>query len=525
MTIKIYPIRNDLRKIVQKLVEKFGVPEARKDMAIYYKKCPSGEIHLRFRNKKCLMIFIDPQTDELFRPKIHVDSEKTDIKSLFIFLKKLGFNNASIGIATCLSFYSKNQVFIELMTDTFIGDFLQLGFDDELESEDLRKFIESTGLTPMDSSTIGKEIKKVNPDYEQVVDSLNVLNYKIFDFTKEIGLNVDSTGETLRNSLENFNNDYGYIEKSFNLIFNKDFLGYYGLKEELAKNFSPVSIIIPSYNSEKSLLKTLLSIESQDIPKEALSKVDVIVIDDGSTVSVKKIIDQSKKSYTFILRTIRLDPNLGLSSARNAGISQALNDILIFLDSDIILSKNYLLEHSIRNCLVPNAIFVSFKQNVEYFDSLISDDRIEKGLDKPDISRDMRIEKVISGDAPGLYEISGKVAVEILSASNYFKDFSYGRSIGIFDLPSMVIGHNMSCRKNLCREVNGFSNYFKGWGLEDSFFGAKIIAKGNFVIPVVSCGVYHINHPPRSGSEDQKRKELEANMKKYVELLCQPLDK
>ena len=67
--------------------------------------------------------------------------------------------------------------------------------------------------------------------------------------------------------------------------------------------------------------------------------------------------------------------------------------------------------------------------------------------------------------------------------------------------------------------IGGFSNYFKGWGLEDSYFGSKMIAEGNYVIPVLSCGVYHIDHPPRSGSEKKKLQELEGNLARYKELL------
>ena len=83
----------------------------------------------------------------------------------------------------------------------------------------------------------------------------------------------------------------------------------------------------------------------------------------------------------------------------------------------------------------------------------------------------------------------------------------------------MVVGHNFTCLRRKINHIAAFSTEFKGWGLEDSFFGAEMIAKGNFVIPVLSSGVYHINHPPRSGSNEVKQKELHRNFKKYNSLL------
>jgi hypothetical protein len=35
--------------------------------------------------------------------------------------------------------------------------------------------------------------------------------------------------------------------------------------------------------------------------------------------------------------------------------------------------------------------------------------------------------------------------------------------------------------------------------------------------------VYHINHPPRSGSEEQRQKEYAENIAKYIELIREPL--
>ena len=77
----------------------------------------------------------------------------------------------------------------------------------------------------------------------------------------------------------------------------------------------------------------------------------------------------------------------------------------------------------------------------------------------------------------------------------------------------MVIGHNLSIPSNLFHKIGGFDNNMKGYGLEDTFLGIVAIAAGAFVIPVLSCGVYHIDHPTRRGGADVLRQEFGVNSK------------
>jgi glycosyltransferase involved in cell wall biosynthesis len=88
-----------------------------------------------------------------------------------------------------------------------------------------------------------------------------------------------------------------------------------------------VSVIVPTYNGEKYLEETLLSVFSQ-----TYGKYEVIVIDDGSvTDDVKNICGKYKKR----LKYIRQD-NKGLSAARNAGIRNSSGEYIAFLDDDDI---------------------------------------------------------------------------------------------------------------------------------------------------------------------------------------------
>lgn len=88
-----------------------------------------------------------------------------------------------------------------------------------------------------------------------------------------------------------------------------------------------VSIIIPSYNSEKTISKTLNSVINQ-----TYNNIEIIVVNDGSTDRTQKIVEQFCQLDDRI--TLISEPNRGVSAARNIGINSSTGDFISFLDSD-----------------------------------------------------------------------------------------------------------------------------------------------------------------------------------------------
>ena len=88
------------------------------------------------------------------------------------------------------------------------------------------------------------------------------------------------------------------------------------------------SIIIPTYNEEEYLPKLLESIKSQDF-----TDYEVIVADAQSNDNTREI----AKEYGCIVVEGGL-PGVG----RNKGAEVAKGEVLLFLDSDLELTKNYL---------------------------------------------------------------------------------------------------------------------------------------------------------------------------------------
>lgn len=90
---------------------------------------------------------------------------------------------------------------------------------------------------------------------------------------------------------------------------------------------SKISIIVPIYNSELFLKKTIESILNQ-----TYKNLEVILVNDGSTDNSLKICQYYEKLDSRII--IINQKNSGVSSARNAGLECATGDFIGFVDSD-----------------------------------------------------------------------------------------------------------------------------------------------------------------------------------------------
>lgn len=90
-----------------------------------------------------------------------------------------------------------------------------------------------------------------------------------------------------------------------------------------------VSVVIPAYNAADNLRKSIDSLLAQTIPTE---KLEIIVVDDGSTDETPSICDEYCEAFANVISIHQ--SNSGVSSARNAGIERATGAYIAFLDSD-----------------------------------------------------------------------------------------------------------------------------------------------------------------------------------------------
>ena len=97
-----------------------------------------------------------------------------------------------------------------------------------------------------------------------------------------------------------------------------------------------ISIIIPYYKDEINILHSVNS-----AIKQSYKNIEIIIIDDENSVISKKILLSIKKKSKKI-KVILLKKNVGVSQARNLGISRASGRLIAFLDSDDIWKRDKL---------------------------------------------------------------------------------------------------------------------------------------------------------------------------------------
>lgn len=131
------------------------------------------------------------------------------------------------------------------------------------------------------------------------------------------------------------------------------------------QGFPRVSVIIPAYNSEKTIKDTLLSAMQQDYPD-----IEYVIVNDWSKDNTQKIIESLQAQNPRVI-LINNPKNFWCSKSRNIGMKQATGDIFAVLDHDDIrirrdkLSKqvNFLQEH--KDVGIVGTNYIIFK-NWEY---------------------------------------------------------------------------------------------------------------------------------------------------------------
>lgn len=105
------------------------------------------------------------------------------------------------------------------------------------------------------------------------------------------------------------------------------------LKDVKLSFFPTISLIIPAFNEEKNISKTIKSILNQDYPKD---KLNLIVVNDGSTDKTEKIVKEFKKVKIINQK------HQGKAAALNTGLKHIKTDLVGFIDADSYLLKNAL---------------------------------------------------------------------------------------------------------------------------------------------------------------------------------------
>lgn len=92
-----------------------------------------------------------------------------------------------------------------------------------------------------------------------------------------------------------------------------------------------ISVIVPTYNAEKTLGACLSSLQ-----ESTFKDFELIVVDDGSRDGTADIANR------FPCRLVQTEKNEGPSHGRNTGVLHAQHEIFVFIDSDVLIKKDTL---------------------------------------------------------------------------------------------------------------------------------------------------------------------------------------
>lgn len=200
---------------------------------------------------------------------------------------------------------------------------------------------------------------------------------------------------------------------------------------------SKISVIVPVYNSEKTISHCLNGISNQTISSD---RYEIIVVDDESTDNTKAIV-QSYSNIRYLMI-----PHGGPAAARNAGAKAAIGDILVFTDADCVPNQDWL-----RDMTLP--------------------------FQEPEII-----------GVKGAYRTN---QVEFVSRFVQLEYESKYRPMQKLPYIDFIDTYSAAYRKEKFLENNGFDTSFPVPSVEDQEFSFRMARKGYRMVFVPSAIVYH----------------------------------
>ncbi|MFM9042076.1 MAG: glycosyltransferase family 2 protein [Vulcanococcus sp.] len=104
-----------------------------------------------------------------------------------------------------------------------------------------------------------------------------------------------------------------------------------------------LSVVIPTYNRLPILEKCLTALERQRL-EAPITNYEVVGVDDGSTDDTVSWLLRQSAAFPHV-RLIQQDHG-GPAEGRNRGVEHARGDVVVFIDSDLVVTEDFLLRHA-----------------------------------------------------------------------------------------------------------------------------------------------------------------------------------
>ncbi len=235
-----------------------------------------------------------------------------------------------------------------------------------------------------------------------------------------------------------------------------------------------VSVIIPTYNRSNILKFTLSSLIDQDFPSR---EYEVIVIDDGSSDDTREVVE-SYKDKLNIIYYFQEDKGFRVALARNEGIKRAKGDVLVFIDTGIVVGNTFVREHfNAHNVNNPDEKYAVIGYVYGFSYEHKEDDSTPEFID---FNRPNQM-------------------IQKLKQSDYYCDMRelvYSRindDLNSIPVPWMLFyTNNVSVKKAELIEAGCFDEDFVRWGVEDVECAYRLYKnKLKFRISREACGVHY----------------------------------
>jgi len=198
-----------------------------------------------------------------------------------------------------------------------------------------------------------------------------------------------------------------------------------------------ISIVIPVYNSKNFISDCLRALEQQTIPRD---QYEIIVVDDGSIDNTVEVV----KSFESV-RCISITHG-GPAAARNAGVREAIGEIIAFTDSDCVPTPYWL-------------------------------EKITAPFDNKEVI-----------GTKGVYRTSQKHVVSRFVQLEY--QYKYERMARLQSI-DFIDTYSAAYRRDVILENGGFDTTFTLPSVEDQELSFRLAQKGYLMVFAPAAEVYH----------------------------------
>ncbi len=234
-----------------------------------------------------------------------------------------------------------------------------------------------------------------------------------------------------------------------------------------------VSVIVLTYKQSDVLNLIIEALDSQTYQGD----YEVIISDDGSTEEfVAKNLSMLRKSKLTFKYVWQQDKGYRASTARNNGISLAKNELLIFLDGDIVPHPDFIQKH-VNHHQMPGRLVAGNRTWVGQISEIKSLAELQ-GVEPDPVARKRG-------------STESELRHEWLASINPWK---------------ACFSANLSVRK---AHYVSFDDRFVGWGPDDAEFCYRLCVKHG-LIPIYdeTIGAYHLEEPAAVGNVFRKNNHL-----------------